>query len=128
MPNDRNHPEHRVVPLSRLLTRDATCNQRRPRGCHATIVSRERRIAGSALIGAAWGVGHTITIMAVGAAIIVFGVVIPPRLGLSMEFAVGIMLVLLGVLKRFEARTPRKSAGRLTVGSSPKGAMVSCVM
>jgi high-affinity nickel-transport protein len=36
--------------------------------------------------------------MAVGAAIIVFGVVIPPKLGLSMEFAVGIMLVLLGIL------------------------------
>ena len=64
----------------------------------ATIVSRERSMAGSALIGAAWGVGHTITVMAVGAAIIVFGVVIPPQLGLSMEFAVGIMLVLLGVL------------------------------
>jgi high-affinity nickel-transport protein len=64
----------------------------------ATIVSRERSVAGSALIGAAWGVGHTITVMAVGAAIIVFGVVIPPRLGMSMEFAVGIMLVLLGVL------------------------------
>ena len=63
----------------------------------ATIVSRERSLAGSALIGAAWGVGHTITVMAVGAAIIVFGVVIPPQLGLSMEFAVGIMLVLLGV-------------------------------
>ena len=64
----------------------------------ATIVSRERSVAGSALIGAAWGVGHTITVMAVGAAIIVFGVVIPPQLGLSMDFAVGIMLVLLGVL------------------------------
>ena len=64
----------------------------------ATIVSRERSMAGSALIGAAWGVGHTVTVMAVGAAIIVFGVVIPPQLGLSMEFAVGIMLVLLGVL------------------------------
>src|SRR6202048_1612056 len=64
----------------------------------ATIVSRERSLAGSALIGAAWGVGHTVTVMAVGAAIILFGVVIPPRLGLSMEFAVGIMLVLLGVL------------------------------
>jgi high-affinity nickel-transport protein len=64
----------------------------------ATIVSRERSVAGSALIGAAWGVGHTVTVMAVGAAIIVFGVVIPPQLGLSMEFAVGIMLVLLGVL------------------------------
>jgi ABC-type nickel/cobalt efflux system permease component RcnA len=64
----------------------------------ATIVSRERSVVGSALIGAAWGVGHSITVMAVGAAIIVFGVVIPPQLGLSMEFAVGIMLVLLGVL------------------------------
>jgi hypothetical protein len=64
----------------------------------ATIVSRERSMAGSALIGAAWGVGHTITVMAVGGAIIVFGVVIPPKLGLSMEFAVGIMLVVLGVL------------------------------
>jgi high-affinity nickel-transport protein len=64
----------------------------------ATIVSRERSVAGSALIGAAWGVGHTITVMAVGAAIILFGVVIPPRLGLSMEFAVGVMLVLLGIL------------------------------
>jgi hypothetical protein len=64
----------------------------------ATIVSRQRTLRGSAMIGAAWGVGHTITIMAVGGAIILFGVVIPPRLGLSMEFAVGIMLVLLGVL------------------------------
>ena len=64
----------------------------------ATIVSRQRSVAGSALIGAAWGVGHTITVMAVGAAIILFGVVIPPQLGLSMEFAVGIMLVLLGIL------------------------------
>jgi hypothetical protein len=59
----------------------------------ATIVSRQRSVAGSALIGAAWGVGHTVTVMAVGSAIIVFGVVIPPRLGMSMEFAVGIMLV-----------------------------------
>jgi hypothetical protein len=64
----------------------------------ATIVSRERSVAGSALIGAAWGVGHTITVMAVGVAIIVFEVVVPSRLGLSMEFAVGIILVLLGVL------------------------------
>jgi hypothetical protein len=64
----------------------------------ATIVSSRRSIRHSALIGAAWGVGHTITVMLVGAAIIWFGIVIPPRIGLSMEFAVGIMLVLLGVL------------------------------
>jgi hypothetical protein len=64
----------------------------------ATIVSRERTVVGSALIGAAWGIGHTVTVMAVGVAIIAFGVVIPPRLGLSLEFAVGVMLVVLGVL------------------------------
>jgi hypothetical protein len=34
----------------------------------------------------------------VGSAIIIFGVVIPPRLGLSMEFCVALMLILLGVL------------------------------
>jgi hypothetical protein len=62
----------------------------------ATIVSRERSLRSSALIGAAWGIGHTVTVMAVGTAIIVGGVIIPPRLGLSMEFAVGVMLVLLG--------------------------------
>jgi hypothetical protein len=64
----------------------------------ATIVSRQRSLRGSALIGAAWGIGHTLTILVVGSAIILFGIVIPARLGLAMEFAVGIMLVLLGVL------------------------------
>ena len=64
----------------------------------ATIVSRQRSMRGSMLIGAAWGIGHSITVMLVGGAIILFGVVIPPWLGLSMEFAVGLMLVLLGIL------------------------------
>jgi high-affinity nickel-transport protein len=42
--------------------------------------------------------GHTITIFSVGALIILFGVEIPPRIGLSMEFSVAVMLVLLGIL------------------------------
>jgi MFS family permease len=64
----------------------------------STIVSRQRSFGSAALIGAFWGVGHTLTIVTVGAAIIVFNLVIPPRLGLAMELAVGIMLVLLGAL------------------------------
>ena len=64
----------------------------------ATIVSRQRSLRGSAVIGAAWGVGHTLTILAVGGAMILFGVTIPPRVGLAMEFAVGVMLIVLGVL------------------------------
>src|SRR5450432_3448983 len=64
----------------------------------STIVSRERSIVKAALIGILWGCGHTITIVAVGAAIIVFGLAIPTRVGLTMEFSVGLMLILLGIL------------------------------
>src|SRR6202046_4236078 len=63
-----------------------------------TIVSRQRSIRHAALIGILWGMGHTITIFLVGSAIILFGVVIPARLGLTMELSVGLMLILLGVL------------------------------
>ena len=63
-----------------------------------TIVSRLRSIRQAALIGVFWGIGHTITIFGVGTAIILFSVVIPPRIGLSMELSVGLMLILLGIL------------------------------
>src|SRR5439155_20584553 len=63
-----------------------------------TIVARQRRVGAAALIGVLWGIGHTLTIVAVGGAIIVFGVVIPPRLGLTMELSVALMLILLGLL------------------------------
>jgi ABC-type nickel/cobalt efflux system permease component RcnA len=64
----------------------------------STIVSKQRSIRNAAFIGSVWGLGHTITIFIVGALIILFGVEIPPRLGLSMEFSVAVMLILLGVL------------------------------
>jgi len=64
----------------------------------STIVSKQRSIRQAGLIGTIWGLGHTLTIFAVGSVIILFGVVIPPRLGLSMEFSVALMLILLGLL------------------------------
>jgi ABC-type nickel/cobalt efflux system permease component RcnA len=64
----------------------------------STIVSRERSVRQGALIGMLWGLGHTVTIFMVGSAIILFGLTIPPRLGLSMELAVAGMLILLGIL------------------------------
>jgi high-affinity nickel permease len=63
----------------------------------STIVSRERNVRHSAMIGAMWGLGHTLTILAVGAAIILFNIVISPRIGLTMELSVGAMLILLGL-------------------------------
>ena len=62
----------------------------------ATFAARERKLSRVATIGALWGLGHTVTIAATGCAIILFGAVIPPHIGLAMEFAVAIMLVVLG--------------------------------
>lgn len=64
----------------------------------STIVSRQRSLRAALPIGALWGLGHTLTILLVGGAILLFGVVIPPRLGLGMEFSVALMLVVLGAL------------------------------
>src|ERR1019366_8841280 len=63
-----------------------------------TIVSRFRSVSYAALIGILWGLGHTVTILVVGGGIILFGWVIPARIGLSMEFSVALMLILLGIL------------------------------
>jgi len=61
-----------------------------------TIVSRERRLRTAALIGVLWGIGHTATILVAGGAIVFFEVVIPARVGLTVELTVALMLILLG--------------------------------
>ena len=63
-----------------------------------TILNRSQRFLHGTVIGAIWGLGHTITVLVVGVAIIVFGIVIPPAVGLGMEFAVALMLIALGIL------------------------------
>jgi hypothetical protein len=69
-----------------------------------TIVSRERSVAKAAGIGAVWGLGHTITLLVVGGAIIAFKIGLDARLGLSLELCVAIMLIVLGVLNLFNVR------------------------
>ncbi|MDB4905920.1 MAG: Nickel transporter UreH [Gemmatimonadetes bacterium] len=63
-----------------------------------TIVSQSQSLRRAGWIGALWGLGHSATILLLGGAIVLFRVVIPPRVGLAMEFAVAVMLVVLGVL------------------------------
>ena len=62
-----------------------------------TILSRERRLGAATRIGIVWGFGHSLTVLSVGALIIVLKIAIPTRLGLAMEFAVALVLILLGV-------------------------------
>ncbi|MFM8301210.1 MAG: high-affinity nickel-transport family protein [Gemmatimonadota bacterium] len=61
-----------------------------------TIVARQRSWLQAARIGAVWGIGHSVTLFLLGGAIIGFRLVIPPRIGLGLEFAVALMLIGLG--------------------------------
>ncbi|MEP6617925.1 MAG: high-affinity nickel-transport family protein [bacterium] len=86
-----------------------------------TIVSQQKSLARAARTGVLWGVGHTATIFLVGGAIIVLKVqlsAIPARVGLSLEFAVAVMLVVLGLLTLAggERRVADSTARPLTVG------------
>lgn len=65
----------------------------------ATIVSRRPRFSSGALVGAFWGFGHTLTIVGVGSAVILLNLTISHTVGLSLELAVAVMLVLLGSLR-----------------------------
>lgn len=61
-----------------------------------TIVARHHRPGDALRIGALWGLGHTLTLVLVRGAIILLNVVVPPRLGLMLEFGVALMLIGLG--------------------------------
>jgi ABC-type nickel/cobalt efflux system permease component RcnA len=61
-----------------------------------TIVSEQRSVARSALVGAMWGVGHTAALLAAGILVILLQVAIPERVAAALEFCVALMIVFLG--------------------------------
>ncbi len=81
----------------------------------ASIVSTERSLRGAARIGAIWGVGHGVTIALVGGSVIAFRLTLSPRIELSLELAVALMLILLGTL----ALLQRKIAPRPVTAMRP---------
>lgn len=83
----------------------------------STIVSRSRSLRAAAPVGIFWGVGHTTTVFLVGGAIITFGLVVPPRLGLGMEFSVALMLIGLGSWRLL-------SSWRQPVDQEPRASLV----
>jgi hypothetical protein len=64
----------------------------------STLVAQRQNARAALSLGALWGVGHGLTILLVGGAIILLGVIVPPRLGLLLELGVAIMLITLGTL------------------------------
>ena len=62
----------------------------------STIVGREQSIWKSSWVGAIWGMGHTASLFLAAVAVIVLRVSISPAVALSLEFCVGLMLMILG--------------------------------
>jgi len=67
----------------------------------STIVARERSLPRAALQGAAWGTGHSISLFLIGLLVLVFRVPMPPAWSALFERAVGVMLILLGLVSLF---------------------------
>ncbi|MEK6683126.1 MAG: urease accessory protein UreH [Nitrospirota bacterium] len=62
----------------------------------STLVSKNKSFLSSSLLGAFWGLGHTLTLFGVGLAILTLKITISYKMALAMELAVGLMLVFLG--------------------------------
>jgi hypothetical protein len=63
----------------------------------STIVSERKSVLSSMLVGGLWGIGHTISLALAGIAVIWLHLEISERTALALEFAVGVMLVVLGI-------------------------------
>lgn len=62
-----------------------------------SLISKQKNLKKASSLGAAWGLGHTTTLVIAGLIIITLKVTIPERIALSLEFLVGIAIVLLGI-------------------------------
>jgi len=62
----------------------------------STIVSERKSILSSSIVGFLWGLGHTMTLLIAGLAVILLHIRISERTALALEFCVGIMLIALG--------------------------------
>lgn len=51
----------------------------------------------AALLGASWGVGHSVSVLLVGGALVIMKLPMPPRIALALEFCVAMMLIMLGI-------------------------------
>lgn len=71
-----------------------------------TIVTDGRSARRAAAVGAAWGLGHSASVLLVGGALVLLRLPMPVRLALALEFVAAVMLIGLGarslIVKRRE--------------------------
>jgi len=74
----------------------------------STIVSREKNVFRSAVVGALWGAGHTASLLIVSVIVLSLRVAIPERVSGWLEFGVALMITSLGISALW--RAVRKNA------------------
>lgn len=62
----------------------------------STMLSVRPSLRASSVIGLSWGVGHAAVLLAVGLAVLLLKVTVPEGAARALEFAVGVMLLVLG--------------------------------
>jgi high-affinity nickel permease len=62
----------------------------------STIVTERRSLLSSSLVGACWGLGHTLALLIAGVGVLLLRYQLTERMAHGFELCVGIMLVLLG--------------------------------
>jgi len=73
----------------------------------ASLGTRTRGLRAALVQGAAWGLGHTLTLLVVGAAFLLLGAAVPVAWGQGVELLVGAMLIGLGLQVLWRLRQRR---------------------
>lgn len=82
----------------------------------STLVTDARDVRRGALLGAIWGIGHTLALVVVGVVLLAVGGLVPARVESGLELAVAVMLIGLGT--RAIVRAVRDGrAGRIAAHS-----------
>jgi hypothetical protein len=91
----------------------------------STLVASRHDARPAALLGAAWGAGHALTLLAFGLPIVLFGAVLPDRVQQGAEAFVGAVIVALAVWLlvrwRHGALGGRSDGGRTPLGAFAVG-------
>jgi ABC-type nickel/cobalt efflux system permease component RcnA len=76
----------------------------------STIVSQQRNIWRSTLVGAMWGAGHTASLLITGVIVLSLRIAIPEQVSTWLEFGVALMIIGLGAIALWRSLLKRNDA------------------
>lgn len=85
----------------------------------SVLITRRRGAVGGMVLGAAWGIGHALALLAVGCALAAVGGRLPARWGTLFELLVAGMLLLLGMRAMLRRAHDAASAPRAATVGQP---------